>query len=289
MTHAYHAPAHPGMRYPGFVEPKPPRRVDDPAQGEPSVPPRPDAPAFPRVDTPLVRPETREELVRGRLVHAAPALLPHARRQSQVVSVTNLVSAMDCDSATELLTCTGSDSDFATDACLLRKGIDPATGARYLEELVFEVVAEQSLRDITERAQDLSARGVRRIIAIFVKTDEVREWSPSLHDWVILDPSGTIEDRMLATPLPVRALLDRAAANRAVVQGLKAKQDPAILEIEQAGVERGLDQGIAQAIVTLCTALDIPLDGERRAHLRALDTAGLEALLTTIGVQHRWP
>lgn len=285
MTHAYHAPAHPGVRYPGFVEPKPPRRVDAPAQGEPSVPARPDAPAFPRVDTPLVRPETREELIRGRLVLAAPALLPHARRQSQVVSVTNLVSAMDCDSATELLTCTGSDSDFATDACLLRKGIDPATGARYLEELVFEVVAEQSLRDITERAQELSARGVRRIIAIFVKTDEVREWSPSLHDWVILDPSGAIEDRMLATPLPVRALLDRTAANRAVVQALKAKQDPAILELEAEGRQEGLAEGIT----TLCAALGIPVDADRRAHLQSLDIAGLAALLTAIGTDRRWP
>lgn len=84
-----------------------------------------------------------------------------------------------------------------------------------------------------------------------------------------------------AIPLPVRALLDRAAANRAVVQALAAKQDPAILEVRA--------EGLAQAIVTLCTVLDIPLDTERRAFLRALDIASLEALLTTIGVQHRWP
>jgi hypothetical protein len=55
------------------------------------------------------------------------------------------------------------------------RGHRPATGTRYLEELAFEIVNEQSLGDITKRAGYLSARGVRRIIAIIVKLGEVRE------------------------------------------------------------------------------------------------------------------
>jgi len=40
--------------------------------------------------------------------------------------------------STELLTRAGPRSDFATDTCVCRSGIDPRTGSRYLEELAFE-------------------------------------------------------------------------------------------------------------------------------------------------------
>ena len=77
MTYAYRAPSHPGMGYPGFVDPKPPARFRVPSEGDG---PRPDPSAIPRVDDQLVRPETREELVRGRAIFAVPALEPHADR-----------------------------------------------------------------------------------------------------------------------------------------------------------------------------------------------------------------
>jgi hypothetical protein len=286
MTITYLAPSHPGMGYPGFVEPKPPRRVDAPAgSGSPSFLRLPDPSAFPRVDDQLVRPETREELVRGRAVLAMPAKEHHGDRHHAVDFLTGGCIAPGYVGSCDLLTRAGEGSDFATDTCIRREGIDPATGARYLEELAFEIVAEQSLRDVTERAQDLSNRGVRRIIAIFVKKDEVREWSRELDDWITLDQSGTLEDRTLTGPIPVRALLDRAEATRAVVRSLYAQQNPAILEIKAEGRAEGFIQGIT----ALCTALAIPLDADRRAHLQSLDTAGLEALLTAIGAQHRWP
>jgi hypothetical protein len=285
MTIAYRAPSHPGMGYPAFVDPKPRRRVRAPAEGEPTPPARPDPATFPRVDTPLVRPETREELFHGRLVVAAPAHLPHARRQAKTASVAEFTTAADYQTATELLTCTGTDTNFATDVCILRKGIDPATGARYLEELVFEVVNEQSLPDITERARDLTARGVRRIIAIFVKTDEIREWSSELDDWALLDLDGTLEDRSLIQPIPVRALLDGAAADDTVVRALYTKRNPALLEIEAAGIAAG----ITQSIVALCSALGIPLDADRRATMQSLDIAGLQVLLVMLGTERRWP
>jgi hypothetical protein len=272
MTYAYRAPAHPGMSYPGFVEPKPPARFRAPDEADPSV--------FPRVDEELVRPETREELIRGRLVLAPPAKEPHADCQADVVSLTRRGAARGYVGATELLTCTGPESDFATDACIRREGIDPTTGARYLEELAFEVVAEQSERDITERVEDLSNRGVRRIIAIFVKTQQVREWSPERSDWITLDPASSIEDHALAAPIPVRALLDAAEADGAVVHALYAKQVPAIMAIEAKGLREG--------IAALCEVLGIPLDAKRRAAMQGLDAAGLRALLHTLRTERRW-
>lgn len=46
---------------------------------------------------------------------------------------------------------------------------------------------------------------------------------------------------------------------------------------------------LTHGITTLCAALSIPFDPDRRAHLLSLDIAGLEALLTKIGTEHRWP
>lgn len=278
MTLAYRAPSHPGMGYPSYVEPKPPRRVQAPVEGEASV-------RMPRVDEHVVRPETREELVRGRAVVAMPAKEPHAERHFLLDHLAGGVLAPGYVGATDLLTRAGPGSDFATDTCIRREGIDPATGARYLEELAFEIVGDQSLRDITERAEDLCARGVRRIIAILVKKNEVREWSKERNGWTVLDPEGVLDDRTLVRPVPVRALLDRAEATRAVVQALYAKQEPAILAIKDEGREEGIRQGIE----ALCHALGIPVDAERRATLRALDATGLAKLLVELGTERRWP
>jgi hypothetical protein len=282
MSYAYRAPSHPGVRYPCFVDPEPPDRFDAPSAGA-AARHRPNP--LPRVDEELVRPETREELVRGRLVMAPPAKEPHADCQADVVSLTRRGAAPGYVAATELLTCTGPMSDFATDACIRREGIDPTTGARYLEELAFEVVAEQTLREITERAEDLSTRGVRRIFAVFVKTKQVREWSPERNDWILLDPASTIEDRTLAAPIPVRALLDAAEADHAVVQALYAKKVPAILAIENEGRREGIIQGIE----AVCQVLGISFDAERRTAIGGLDVAGLRAVLHTLGTERRWP
>jgi hypothetical protein len=271
----YRAPAHPGMRYPCFVDPEPPERRIAPA--EPA--------AFPRVDDQLVRPETREELVRGRAVVALPAKEPHAERHYELDYLTRGVLAPGYVGATDLLTRAGPKSDFATDTCIRREGIDPATGSRFLEELAFEVVHEQSLRDVTERAEDLSARGVRRIIAIFVKKNEVREWSKDRSDWLVLDPSGALDDRTLAQPIPIRALLDRAEADDVVVRALRAKNNPELATIEAAAAA----QVSRKAIEGLCMVLGIPFDSERRAALESLGAAELEALFDQIVAGRRWP
>ena len=218
--------------------------------------------SFPRVDDHLVRPETREELVRGRLMLKPYATELHATRHSMINFVTRSVISPEHRGASGLLTRFGPDSDFGTDVCIRRAGIDPATGTRYLEELVFEIVYEEPLEALTERAEILTARGVRRVLAIVVGPEEVREWKDG--QWVVLDPEGTISDPVLTVPLLVRALLDRAAANRFVVRALYAKQDPTLLEIEAEGRREGRAHMEGTAIEGLCEILEIPFGPERQ-------------------------
>ncbi len=186
--------------------------------------------AFPDLDDHLVEPESdaREEMIRGERVVAMPALPPHADRQFSLGYVIGAHLKPGHVGAMELLTRVGPGSDFATDACVRKEGIDPATGQRHLEELAFEIVNEQSAKSIRVKAEDLAARGVRRFFAIFVKKGTVGEWSASKGAFQNLDLDGTIDDRCLERPLPVRALLEIAAADDAVGRALIDKRNPAI-------------------------------------------------------------
>ncbi len=126
-----------------------------------------DAPA---VDDHLVEPETsRAEVVRGQHMEALPALVPHGDMHARIIHAIEASVAPDFVASADLLTRFGPDSDFATDVCVRRQGIDPSTGDRFLEEVCFEVVYTQSMSDITRRAEDVIACGVRRIFAIAVK------------------------------------------------------------------------------------------------------------------------
>ena len=247
----------------------------------------------PRLDDHLVRGETREEMVRGRRVIASPAKPPHAKQHSEIGYLVRAHAAVGYEAATDLLTRAGPASDFATDTCLLRTGIDPATGTRYLEELAFEVVSEQSMRDITERAEDLANRGVRRLIAIFVKKGEVAEWSAETRTWVSLPLDAHLEDPTLARPMVIRALFDAAVADNEVVDALAAKGNPRLAQREAnaraEGRMEGRTEGLRSAIISLCNALDIPIGSDQRVQLQALDPAGLEQLHTRIATERRWP
>jgi hypothetical protein len=201
----------------------------------------------PPVDEHLVEPEvTRVEIIGGRRVIAMPAREPHATRQFQLDYVLEPHIAPGYVGAADLLTRVDVDSDFATDACVYRDEIDPQTGTRYLEEIAFEVVSEQSEVDVMEKAARMHRRGVRRIFAIFVKGEKrVGEWSAESRSWRFLEPASHIADPCLEVPLPVAALLDAAAADQAVVEALAAQGDPTIRRREAAAKAKTILQFLA--------------------------------------------
>lgn len=216
-----------------------------PGAGEPGAARRlPGREGWPDVDDHLVVPETtRDEILGGRTVVALPAQPPHANQQTRLDQVIESNVAPGYQAASDLLTRYAVDSDFASDTCIYRTGIDPHTGGRHLEELAFEIVASQGLRDVTEKAAHMHARGVRRIFAVFVKKPRVAEWSAERRTWRTLDPASRIEDPCLVKPIAVTALLDAAAAERAAFEGLVARGGPAVKEWESATWSAGNSEG----------------------------------------------
>jgi hypothetical protein len=245
--------------------------------------------AMPRLDEHLVREATREEVLRGQRLIAAPAREPHADPHARLDYLITAAAASGYVTSSDLLTRAGPGSEFATDTSVRREGIDPATGTRYLEELAFEVVSTQSLREITLRAEDLSNRGVRRVIAVFVKKPEVAEWSASTKSWLPLALDSKLADPTLARPVSIRAVFDAGVADNEVVESLAAKGNPQLAKREAAKHERGLEQGLRKAVESICEVLGIALGTAEMAYVQALDAAGLESLLDEIKAHRRWP
>lgn len=281
---------------------------------------------FPAVDDRAVQPETGTEMIRGEVRRVLPAEPPHADRQCDLAYVIRSEVAPGYVASTELLTRVDGESDFATDACIRKAGREPATGARYLEEIAFEVKHTQSNADITARARKLVRRGVRRVFVIHVKetgdgiqAGPVNEWLADEDRWCELDPEGKIVDRCLAQPLEVRALLDVTEANNQVARALLAQNNPVLVEDRQKALEerdaaharaleervrelteahtRALEErvrGLAEAhtrdaIVELCHVLGIEITSERRARLDVMTSDALDALRRAIRTQRRWP
>ena len=225
------------------------------------------APApFPPVDEHLVVPEvTRDEVIRGRKVVAMAALFPHAKAQGQLAFLIAPHVRPGYSMPTELLTRASHASDFATDVCVCRDGIDPTTGSRYLEELSFEVVNEQKPGDISDKAEDLIGRGVRRVFGIFVKTGQACEWSNDTQKFVPLDPTGVLDDELFVRPIAVKALIDHAASEVEVAKALITKKNPEIVKLkhnaEQHGHKKGFDEGHKKG-------LD---EGHKEGHKKGLD------------------
>lgn len=219
---------------------------------------------FPRVDDHLVVPElTRDEMIGGRRIVASPAHPPHAMQHTDLDYVVRAHAAPGYRTAADLLTRHDYDSDFASDVCVFKDGVDPATGARYLEEIAFEVVSEQNQGYVSEKAVRMHRRGVRRIFTVWIKGRRVCEWSPESRSWSPLDKSFQIEDPCLVKPLAIAALLDAAAADNAVFEALAAKGNPVLKERE---AERQA-QVTAEAILTVLEARRIVVSEAQRQEI----------------------
>ncbi len=203
---------------------------------------------WPPVDEYLDAPElTRYERVdeRGRQV-AHPATEHHGDPHFHLDQLLGPHLVEGYVGSVDLKTRVNVKQEFACDTCVRKAGIDPETGTRYLEELVFEVVYERSHQDTNRRADAFARRGVRRQIAIFVKTGEVKEWSMASQGWRQLDLRRNLQDRCLVQPLPLRALFDAARAEVAMARVLEAKGNPAIIEMKEQSKAEGRAEGHAE-------------------------------------------
>lgn len=214
----------------------------------------------PGVDDRLVAPETaREEMLRGEKLIAMPANPAHAEQQQQLSYIIQSNTKSGYVGAADMLTRASKNSDFAVDCSIRRAGVDPQTGRRFLEEVAFEIVDTQSDRHIQMRAEDLIARGVRRVLAVFVRDTrkEVCEWSPQKNTFEVLSPDSEITDPVFVKPIRVRAILDAAEADNEVVQALEAKKNPVLEQRKREAFEEGRAAG--------------ELEGERRILTRLLE------------------
>jgi hypothetical protein len=186
--------------------------------------------------------------------------------------------------ASDLKTRFEEDSDFASDTAILREGLDPETGRRYLEEIAFEVVFGRNLKRVSDKAPRMIRRGVRRVFAIFLNKGRVCEWSVEQGTWVELDRSSFIEDPCLIEPLAVESLFDAAAADNAVAWGLVARRNEVIAGIQQKeraegkaeGMAEGMAKGMAEAVLRVLAARGLPASEDLRR--RILGTTDLDQL-----------
>lgn len=229
--------------------------------------------SLPAVDERLVMPETRFEIIDGKVEHVPPADEAHGTRHSKIAALLEAHAAEGYDVAVDMLTRTSVKGDMAPDASVFPAARDPQTGGRQLEELAFEVVSTERLGHAATKARALSKRGVRRIFAVDVERRRALTWSPPTDTWEILANDAVIEDRALAAPLPLRALVETAKADDAIAAALLAKKNEVILSAlrdseargEKRGEARGEERGRARGVVA----------GKRASLLAVLSARGL--------------
>ena len=241
----------------------------------------------PAPDERLVAPGTPYEMYDGELVHVPPTDSAHGERQSKVSGLIEACVRPEFSVAIDMLTRTSRTTDLAPDISVSPRALDPATGRRQIAELAFEIVSTQSLGNAADKARRLVARGVRRVFAIDVEGGRALEWSDSLQAWQRY-PGTSIEDPVLAAPLPILPLARAASIDDAVARALVTKNNPVIAsekaDSRQQGRREGLAygrrdgiaEGLRRALLQLVAARGIALEPADRA--RILGERDLERL-----------
>jgi Uma2 family endonuclease len=234
------------------------------------------------VDEPLIASESGYEVLDGQVVYVPPADEPHARLHAQVVMLLGAHVRPGFLVACDMLTRTAARDNFAPDASVYPAARDPQTGRRQLEVLAFEVVSTQTLAAAGTKAGKLSARGVRRVFAIDVGRGRVLEWSRAAETWSLLAAETELEDEVLATPLPIGALVDTIRADHAIAEALVARRHPVIdrlIERERSeGREEGVIDGLRAAVRRQLVTRFGTLGPHHEVLLAAADRARLEQL-----------
>jgi len=256
---------------------------------------------LPAVDERLVMPETRYEVIDGKVEYVPPSDEPHGSRHSKVSTLLEIHAAKDYDVASDMLTRTSAKGDMAPDASVFPVARDRQTGGRQLEELAFEVLGTERLGHAAAKARALAARGVRRVFAIDVERRRALEWSAQTNGWEILPADGAIEDRALVKPLPLRALVEAAKADDAVAEALIAKKNAVIeaaiqkatRKAERKGKQLGKREGKIAALLSILEARGLRISKKAAKRIqteddeavvdawirRAVECASVEALI----------
>ncbi|MEO5728172.1 MAG: Uma2 family endonuclease [Byssovorax sp.] len=220
--------------------------------------------ASPDIDERLVMPETRFEIIDGEVEYVPPSDEPHGTRHSKISALLEAYAARGYDVASDMLTRTSLKGDMAPDASVFPAARDPRTGGRQIEELAFEVLSTERLGHAAKKARALTDRGVRQVFAIDVERKRALVWSSATNAWKILPLDGAIEDRALALPLPLRALVDAVSSDDAVAQALLVKKNPVITTALDGAKLEGRIEGKAEG------RLEGERKGERKGEIRAL-------------------
>jgi hypothetical protein len=236
--------------------------------------------AFPPVDARLVAPESGYEVEDGGVVKVSPSDDLHGIRHSKLSALLEAHVAHDYEVASDMLTRLTEIDDIAPDASVFPQGRDPATGGRYIEELAFQVLNTEKLSAAAKQAVKLTARGVRRVFAIDVVRLRFFEWSPEV-GWAIGNEAGCIEDRALAVPLPIAALVHSAKADDAMARALLAKQNPVLHAALLGTALAGKIEGKAEALLTILRARGLQPSGADEERIRASSEAELDARLVS--------
>jgi len=253
---------------------------------------------LPAVDTRLVAPESRYEIVDGRVKYVAPADEPHGTRHSKISALLEAHASEDFEVASDMLTRTSEFDDMAPDVSVFPRERAEG-GGRKLEQLAFEVASTESLSDAGRKASKLMGRGVRRVFVIDVARQRAFEWSLELQAFRSLERDSAIEDHALAAPLPIEALVHAAKADDAMARALLAKQNPVLeaalatqrvegklagmaegklagmAEGKLAGMAEGKLAGMAEALVAVLTARGLTLEPADAARVLAEGDAAI--------------
>ncbi|HEX3764909.1 MAG TPA: Uma2 family endonuclease [Kofleriaceae bacterium] len=229
---------------------------------------------LPPPDERLVAPGTPYEMYDGELVHVPPADRPHGERHSRVSGLIEACVRPEFSVAIDVLTRTSRTSDIAPDITIWPRALDPVTGRQRIAELAFEVVSTQSLDNAADKARRLVARGVRRVFAIDVESGWALEWSEEQDAWQRY-PGTSIDDPVLAVPLPVLPLARAMSIDDAMARALVAKNNP-VIAAEKAesrrqgrreGVMEGVLEGVRRALLQLLAARGVALDPADRSRI----------------------
>ncbi len=187
-------------------------------------------------------------MVDGVRVETMGANEPHATRHFAAAHVFAGTLAAGYEGAVDMLTRVDANNDLAPDVSIFPEGVDPETGGRKQEEVVFEVCDSEELAHVTKKARHFVARGVRRVFDVSVARRLVHEWDADGDMWRMLPGKAEIVDPCFSVAIPAAALIDRVLADDTVARALLERRNPVLLKALERQREEGVNEGRKEGV-----------------------------------------